>query len=228
MKKIISTILILALFIPFVVLADTTSYEKMDIRIIFEEGKKVSEMQYSIYASTNEDEELKDRTSEFESEITYFKLLEDGTHEDVVGEYIFKKDESYGFNLDGIKPINNAKLNIDETKILINSKEQNSSDLNVELIDNALNIEFFPEIKKVEEKPKDDIEVTTTGESSTIANDIIKKDNKCVFGLSLCCSEFKGISYCVIGIIGIVCLIFIIFLFNLVVDKAEDKKYKDF
>ncbi len=223
MKKIISTILFIALFIPFTIFAEVTSYEKLDIRVNFEDGKKVSEMQYSIYASTNEDENLIERTSEFTSEVSYFKLLEDGSREEVQGEYMFKNGETYGFNID-IKPNNNAKLNLDASKILVNSVEQ-SLKLDFDNESNSINIEYYPKIEKVD---KEEVKEEPTDEGSTIANDIIKKDSTCVFGLSMCCKEYKGISYCIIGIAGIVALIFIIFVFNLIIDKKEDKKYKDF
>jgi len=224
MKRFISTILILVLFIPFIVLADVTSYDKFDIKISFEEGKKVSEMEYSIFASTNEDEELIDKTNELTSDIVYFKVLEDESHEEVSGEYIFKNDESYGFNLKITKPENIA-LNVDKSSILINSSEQD--DLVFESNDEGISIEYYPEIKKTEE-PVEVIEEPVVDEGSSIANDIIKKDDTCVFGLSLCCNSFRGISYCVLGIIGIVLLILIISLIHLISDRAEERKYKNF
>ena len=74
MKKIISTIILLISFIPFVVLAQTTSYDKLDIKINFEVGTTAENIKYSIYANTNDDEILRDRTSEFNSNIVLFKV----------------------------------------------------------------------------------------------------------------------------------------------------------
>ena len=224
MKKVISTLLLVLLFIPFIIKADVTSYDEIDIRITFEEGKKVNEMQYSIYASTNEDEELIDRTSEFTHEAKYFKEVENGEKEEISGDYIFKEDETYSFNLLNVKPINEATLG---ERILVNNKEQDSEALKFTIENNTLNIEYYPTIEHIEkEEPKQEEPVTDEG--STIANDIIKKDDTCVFGLSLCCNGINGISYCVLGIIGVVLLVLIIMIVNMISDRREDKKYKDF
>lgn len=216
MKKVISTIILLISFIPFVVLGATTSYEKIDIKINFEIGTTAENIKYSIYANTNEDEILRDRTEEFESNIVLFKVNEDGSKEELASDYIIKKDERYGFRLNDIKPINNATMNINESsKLLVNANEYDGERLKRTISNNVLNVEYVMEEVKIEEP--EDIEPIIEE----------KEENNCLLGVEFCCKEFRGISYCILAGIGLVLIILIITIIHLIIDRADDKKYKD-
>ncbi len=217
MKKVISTIILLISFIPFVVLGATTSYEKIDIKINFEIGTTAENIKYSIYANTNEDEILRDRTEEFESNIVLFKVNEDDSKEELSNDYILKKDERYGFRLNDIKPTNNATMNINESsKLLVNANEYDGERLKRTISNNVLNVEYVMEEVKIEEP--EDIEPIIEK----------KEENNCLLGVEFCCKEFRGISYCILAGIGLVLIILIITIIHLIIDRADDKKYKDF
>ena len=221
MKKIISTIILLISFIPFVVLAQTTSYDKLDIKINFEVGTTAENIKYSIYANTNDDEILRDRTSEFNSDIVLFKVNEDDSKEELANDYILKKDERYGFRLSDIIPNNNATMNINGiSKVLVNATEYDSDQLKTTIANNVLNIEFIMDKPKVET-----VEPIIRDELVILPKD---KDNNCLLGLDICCKEFRGISYCILAGIGLVLIILIFAIIHIIVDKADDKKYKDF
>ena len=217
MKKVISTIILLISFIPFVVLGATTSYEKIDIKINFEIGTTAENIKYSIYANTNEDEILRDRTEEFESNIVLFKVNEYGSKEELASDYIIKKDERYGFRLNDIKPINNATMNINESsKLLVNANEYDGERLKRTISNNVLNVEYVMEEVKIEEP--EDIEPIIEE----------KEENNCLLGVEFCCKEYRGISYCILAGIGLVLIILIFAIIHLIIDRADDKKYKDF
>ncbi len=220
MKKLISTIILLISFIPFVVLAQTTSYDKLDIKINFEVGTTAENIKYSIYANTNDDEILRDRTSEFNSNIVLFKVNDD-SKEELADEYILKKDERYGFRLSDITPSNNATMNINSiSKVLVNATEYDSDQLKTTIANNVLNIEFIMDKPKVET-----VEPIIRDELVILPKD---KDNNCLLGLEICCKEFRGISYCILAGIGLVLIILIFAIIHIIVDRADDKKYKDF
>ncbi len=220
MKKLISTIILLISFIPFVVLAQTTSYDKLDIKINFEVGTTAENIKYSIYANTNDDEILRDRTSEFNSNIVLFKVNDD-SKEELADEYILKKDERYGFRLSDITPSNNATMNINSiSKVLVNATEYDSDQIKTTIANNVLNIEFIMDKPKVET-----VEPIIRDELVILPKD---KDNNCLLGLEICCKEFRGISYCILAGIGLVLIILIFAIIHIIVDRADDKKYKDF
>lgn len=217
MKKIISTIILLISFIPFVVLAETTSYEKIDIKIDFEIGTVAENIKYSIYANTNDDDILRDRTDEFEGNMTLVKINDDDTKEELSNAYILKKDETYGFLLEGVKPINNAIINASNENILVNSSVIDSNHLKITNSANVLDIEYSME-KVEKEEPK------------VISRDkplIDTSKNNCILGIEFCCKEFRGISYCILSCIGLVLIILIITIIRTILDRADDKKYKD-
>ena len=221
MKKLISTIILLISFIPFVVLAQTTSYDKLDIKINFEVGTTAENIKYSIYANTNDDEILRDRTSEFNSNIVLFKVNDYDSKEELADEYILKKDERYGFRLSDITPSNNATMNINSiSKVLVNATEYDSDQLKTTIANNVLNIEFIMDKPKVET-----VEPIIRDELVILPKD---KDNNCLLGLEICCKEFRGISYCILAGIGLVLIILIFAIIHIIVDRADDKKYKDF
>lgn len=215
MKKLLLGILLM--FIPCYILAETTSYEKIDIKINIEIGTKVENIGYKIFASTNDNEILKDRTEEFTGELSIFKVNEDDSKEILPKDYIINSNETYGFYLSNIKPNNNATLNINDiSKVLINTAEQDNDHLKISISENVLKIEYAMNKVKPEEEPKEEKE------------EIVEEENKCLLGLSLCCKEFKGISYCYICIGAVVLLIILVSIINVIVDKREDRKYKDF
>ena len=218
MKKLLVSIL---LFIPFIVFAETTSYEKLDIKFNFEIGTQVDKLTYSIYANTNESEILKDRTSEFTSNISLYKVNEDNSRELLPSSYILRNDETYSFTLSDIKPNNNATLNINDiSKVLINTSEQTRDNLKISISENVLSVEYtMPKVKKIDENKF---------EAIPDEPEVVEKKNTCFLGLSICCKEYKNISYCILGGIGLIALIVIITIINFVADKQDDKKYKDF
>ncbi len=227
MKKLFVSILLITMFIPMMVSAAVESYEKLDIKIDLSEGKKVSDVTYQIYASTNENSDLlKDRSEVFSGEISLFRIKDDNSKENLSEVYVLKANERYGFSISNITPNNGVTMNInDVSKVLVNGIVQTNDTMKISIANNVLNIEYSMEKKK--ETPKEPIEEKEeVVEEKEDKED--KEDNKCLFGLSLCCKEYKGISYCILGIVGVVAIIFIIFIINVIIDKQDDKKYKDF
>lgn len=222
MKKYLVSILFLVMFIPFIVFAETTSYEQLNIKYSFEIGTQVDKLNYQIYANTNENEILRDRTSEFSGDFSVFKVNEDNSREFLPATYILKNDETYGFTLSNIKPENDATMNINDlSKVLINSVEQDKDTLKITISNNILNVEYtMPKVKKIDENKFEAIK-----EEPEV---ISEKENKCLLGIDICCKEFKGLSYCILAAIGVVALILIIVIINVIIDKRDDRKYRDF
>ncbi len=213
MKK----LLFIVLLIPILVFAKTESYEKMDIIIELNPGTAVGDVKYQIFASTNDDDKLVDRTSEFSSELSIYRINNDGFKETLISTYELKEDEVYGFIVSNIIPENEATINVDDSsEVLINSKEEN---VKVSLNDGVLSIDYSMPKKEEDKKEPEVIEEKTI---------LPEKDSSCLLGLSLCCKEYKGISYCIICVCGIVFVIVLIAIISAIIDKRDDKKYKDF
>jgi hypothetical protein len=115
------------------------------------------------------------------------------------------------------KPINNATMNInDSSKLLVNANEYDGERLKRTISNNVLNVEYIMEEVKIEEPE----------EIEPIIEE--KKENNCLLGVEFCCKEFRGISYCILAGIGLVLIILIFAIIHLIIDRADDKKYKDF
>lgn len=210
------TILLMVL-IPTMVLADGDPYVTMDIKVDEVIGQKINNTDIKIYSSTSSDPaNISDRTEEFEFLEKLWSVCVDdncATTEEVSDNDVFEANKSYVLMIK-IKGLNEADIDIWGSDI---------ANYNGKAIDNFYG-EYANTGKELMIKIRTYIGKTTTEDEPIViatpeaTPEVTEADNnennedKCLFGLSFCCTSLLGLSICVWVIIAIVVLLLIIIL----------------
>ena len=105
---------------------------------------------------------------------------------------------------------------------MINGVDFDDTKFSFENVDSKIILDVLLNEKeevKIEEKPE--ITIVSKEEVET-------KENDCIFGLELCCQKYYGISLCLWVIMGLAFLLIVITAIRTIIDKHDDKKYKEF
>lgn len=229
MKKLL--LFIAMLIIPFAVYAEGDDYEYFDFRFEQNTGDVIKDTDVKIFASVSSDiDNLVDRTDEFIVEALEWRECVDDLCEEtkeITDDQVYEDGKDYYFRM-YINPKDETRsFNVwSSEKVMINgtSSEElgggfgNSGSLGVyskagrigtpEVIDT-----FVPDYNPEEEDSLPEV----------IAEPEVIEEPQCMFGISLCCTMFLGLSICIWIIIAIIILLLIIIA---VACKSKKRKNK--
>ena len=198
-------IISLMLFIPLAVFAET--YEYFDFRVERVDGENIKNTEINIYASTASDPtKLTLRTDEFTFNEVMWSVCTDEScdiSEEVSDEAVFEEGKYY-ILMTRIVAKDGSEINVwgtDKVKYNGTPIDELSGEFgntgNELMIKNKTNVKDVP--KEDEKKEEENKEVVPE-----------PSDNKCLFGLSICCTTIFNISICLWILILIVLIIILI------------------
>lgn len=225
MKKKFLLFLVGMLFIPFSVFAK--EYNEFDIRYEQKKYENVNNTEIKVYAMVDEEEKLNDHTEDFTMEdVKWYKYkssIEDGK---TIDDYDYTDEE---LNIYGYLVSDEDVFEEDYGYFLIISrlyaKEEDSFTRNVKI--NGIDIdelngscyntgnEFF--IKTISngssayhEKEEPEVIDSSDEETTVIEENKNETSKACMLGISLCCTTFLGLSFCIWILIAILLMLLII------------------
>ncbi len=223
-KSLFALVLALMVLIPIRVMADEKPYEYFDIRAEKKLGAKIKDTEITIYASVEGDEEnLIDRTEEFNlEEVMWSVCVEDecATSREVDDDAVFEEGNVYILMV-RITAKNEADIDVwgtDKAKYNGTPIEE----LAGEYSNSGKELMIKTRTSSIEGK-KEEVTPTVTPEPEK-KEETKEEDNKCLLGLSFCCTTFLGLSICIWIIIIIVLIILIISIFMYKAKKKTDEQ----
>lgn len=223
-KSLFILVIALVVFIPMSVLADETPYEYFDIKAEKKFGEVIKDTDILIYASVEgEEEKLTDRTEEFNIvEVMWSVCVEDecATTEEVADDAVFEEGKNYVLMV-RIEAKNGADINVwgtDKAKYNGTPIEE----LDGEYANTGKELMIKTKTSVIEGK-KEEPTPTVTPEPEK-EEEPVTEGNKCLFGLSFCCTEFLGLSICIWILILIAIIIIIVSIFMYREKKKTDEQ----
>lgn len=208
----------LMLLIPLVIKADEKAYEYFDFKVNMINGEIIKDTEVRIFASLEGDEEnLIDRTDEFNIDEIVWSVcdVEDcSTSREVEEDAVFEEGKGYVFMI-RITAKNGADINVWGTdRAMLNGTpieelygEFGNTGTELMIKSKIAEEKVIPQEDTPVEKPEPEVvepkqeEVTTIGAEKT-----------CMFGLSICCTTFLGLSICIWILIIVILLLLIIII----------------
>ena len=236
MKNKFILILILMILMPFTVFAK--EYNEFDIRFEQILGENVNNTEIKVFAKVGEENEFKDYTQEmtfenvrwykYKTSIEEGKTLEDYDYTDeelnVYGylasdEDVFEEEYNYFLIISRLYATEedsfsrNVKINGIDVDELNGSCYNTGNEFYIKTITNGTsNVNDIEEPEIIENNQED---IVLIDENET------EEEKTCMFGCSLCCTTFLGLSLCIWILIAILLILLIIII---CVAKSKKKK----